>query len=168
MSEFIDWLPPGVGSPVRQASVLSSSSSFSLLPLSLSLSPRLLCSPFSPLPPSSTSNAATSFHPRKRAKLPQVLYLLCLATLVSTHKHGSPLHFSSLAPSFTHRVVLILSLSLCPLPPLLPPPLERTHEFERVLGPARRAKLGTSRRHCLSWNISNPPLHSTASINLLA
>ena len=105
MSEFIDWLPPGVGSPVRQASLFS---------LSLSLSVALLTRP--PLPPSSTSNAATSFHPRKRAKLPQVLYLLCLATLVSTHKHDS----LSLS-----RSLVVLILSAVSVPRRLLPPTSR-------------------------------------------
>lgn len=77
---------------------------------------------------------ATSFHPRKRAKLPQVLYLLCLATLVSTHKHGSPLHFSSLAHA-SSNVVLILSAERSVSVPrrLFSPLLARIHEFERVL-----------------------------------
>lgn len=102
---------------------------------------RPLCSLFrppslslSPAPSSSTSNVATSFHPRKRAKLPQVLYLLCLATLVSTHKHGSPLHFSSLAHA-SSNVVLILSAERSVSVPrrLFSPLLARIHEFERVL-----------------------------------
>lgn len=101
---------------------------------------RPLCSLFrppslslSPAPSSSTSNVATSFHPRKRAKLPQVLYLLCLATLVSTHKHGSPLHFSSLAHA-SSNVVLILSAERSVSVPrrLFSPLLARIHEFERV------------------------------------
>ena len=127
-----------------------------LCSLSLSLSVALLTRP--PLPPSSTSNAATSFHPRKRAKLPQVLYLLCLATLVSTHKHDSLFLSLSLARSFDSL------RCLCPSPPLAPH-LSRGSTSSNA---ARCAKLRTNRRHCLSWNISNPPLHPTASINLLA
>lgn len=102
---------------------------------------RPLCSLFrppslslSPAPSSSTSNVATSFHPRKRAKLPQVLYLLCLATLVSTHKHGSPLHFSSLAHASSNVVLILSAVRSVSVPRrLFSPLLARIHEFERVL-----------------------------------
>ena len=158
MSEFIDWLPPGVGSPVRQASLLTlfslslarflslpPSCSPSLPPVFLSLClspplilshaikllvPRLLLRFSSPTSSSSTSNVATSFHPRK---LPQVLYLLCLATLVSIHKHAKlflslslSLYLLSSVCSFVHAPhvgVLILSPifagTLCPSSPRL-------------------------------------------------